>query len=166
VKTDKIYLIGFMGAGKTTVAQALGARLGWRVEDVDALIEARERESISDIFAHLGEPYFRAVERDVLYSLLPLRHTVVATGGGTFVDPDNRAAIQRDGTSIWLDVSFSQVVDRIPPDGRRPLASDRQTLQQLYEARRGAYQLAHLRLDASRAPIGELVERILEWLGY
>lgn len=166
MKTDKIYLIGFMGAGKTTVARAIGERLGWRVEDVDALIEARERESIADIFAHRGEPYFRAVERDVLYSLVPLRYTVVATGGGTFVDPENRAVIQQDGASIWLDVSFSLVVDRIPPDGRRPLATDRQALQQLYEARRAAYQLAHLRLDASRAPVGELVERILEWLGY
>ena len=84
---DKIYLVGFMAAGKTTVARALAARLGWRAEDIDELIEARERRPVADIFARAGEPYFRAVEREILKVQLPLRHVVVATGGGTFVDP-------------------------------------------------------------------------------
>lgn len=166
MKTDKVYLVGFMGAGKTTVARALGERLGWRVEDIDLRIEARERRAIADIFAERGEPYFRSIERDVLRSLLADRDVVVATGGGTFADPENRALIKADGASVWLDVSFNQVVDRIPADGRRPLAADRAAMQALFEARRAAYLQAHLRLDASRAPVGELVERILEWLGY
>ncbi len=71
-----------MAAGKTTLAQALGRRLGWRAEDVDELIEARERRPVTDIFARSGEPYFRALERDIIQVLLPLRHIVVATGGG------------------------------------------------------------------------------------
>ena len=73
-----------MAAGKSTVARALSARLGWRAEDVDELIEARERRPVADIFAKQGEPYFRAVERDILKLLLPLRHAVVATGSGYF----------------------------------------------------------------------------------
>ena len=92
-----------MAAGKTTVARALAARLGWRADDVDELIEARERRTVADIFARNGEPYFRSLERDILRLLLPLRHLVVATGGGTFMDPDNRAAINLDGVSVWLD---------------------------------------------------------------
>ena len=155
-----------MAAGKTTVARALGGRLTWRVEDIDELIETHEHRSIADIFARQGEAYFRAIEREVLVGLLPLRHAVVATGGGTFVEPDNRAMINRDGASIWLDVSFEQVVARLPPDGRRPLATDRSTLENVYALRRAAYQHAHLRLDATRAPVDELVERALEWLGY
>ena len=83
MRTDKVYLVGFMGAGKTTLARALGARLDWRVEDVDERIETREGRAISSIFAREGEAYFRAVERQVLLDLLPLRHAVVATGGGT-----------------------------------------------------------------------------------
>ena len=79
---DKIYLDGFMAAGKTTVARALAARVEWRAEDIDELIEARERRTVADIFAKNGEPYFRALERDILRMLLPLRHVVVATGGG------------------------------------------------------------------------------------
>ena len=63
MKTDKIYLVGFMGAGKTTVSQALGKRLDWKVEDIDARIEKAERRDIPTIFRSNGEPYFRARER-------------------------------------------------------------------------------------------------------
>lgn len=165
MRTDKLYLVGFMAAGKSTVAKALGARIDWRVEDIDARIEAREHSTVADIFARRGEAHFRTTERAVLRELLPLRHAVVATGGGTFADPVNRQRINADGASVWLDISFETVVARIPPDGRRPLAADRATLEGLYRTRRSAYRHAHLRLDADRAPAGELVERILEWLG-
>ena len=84
MRTDKVYLVGFMGAGKSTVARALAKRIGWRIEDVDERIEARERRSVSAIFEQEGEPYFRQIEREVLQDLLPLREVVVATGGGTF----------------------------------------------------------------------------------
>ena len=160
MRTDKVYLVGFMAAGKSTLARALARRLDWRVEDVDEHIEAREGRTIASIFAREGEPYFRAVERAVLVDLLPLRHRVVATGGGTFVDAENRAAINRDGLSVWLDVPLHELVDRLPADGRRPLAADRLQLERLYAARRAAYQQAHLRLDAARAPVEALVERI------
>lgn len=159
---DKIYLVGFMTAGKTTVARAIAARLGWRAEDVDELIEARERQTVADIFSRRGEPYFRAAERDILRLLLPLRHAVVATGGGTFMDPDNRQAINIDGTSIWLDVPFHTVLARLPPDGRRPLAADRPALERLYNARVESYRLAHIRVGASRTSVSGVVDRILE----
>jgi shikimate kinase len=164
LKTDKIYLVGFMAAGKTTLAHALSRRLGWRAEDVDSVIEARERRTIAEIFARDGEPYFRAVERQVILSLIPLRHAVIATGGGTFVDPENRAAINADGVSVWLDVPLDGLLTRIPADGRRPLANDRLQLAMMYEARRLAYQQAQMRLDASLARAEELVEQLMELL--
>ena len=164
MKTDKIYLVGFMGAGKTTLAQALARRLGWRAEDVDALIEGRERRSVAEIFAREGEPYFRAVEQEVIYSLLPERHAIIATGGGTFVDPENRAAINADGVSVWLDVPLDVLLTRIPPDGRRPLANDRAQMTRLYETRRLAYQQAQIRLDGARARTEELVEQLVDKL--
>ena len=165
MKADKLYLVGFMGAGKTTVARVLGRRIGWRAEDIDHRIEARERRSVSVIFTREGEPYFRQAERAVLQELLPERNVVIATGGGTFVDPDNRAVMLNDGAVAWLDIPLARVVDRIPVDGRRPLASDREQMEQLYDRRRAAYMLAHTRVDASR-PVDEVVERLLEWIGY
>jgi shikimate kinase len=164
VTVDKIYLVGFMAAGKSTVARALSSRLGWRAEDVDELIEARERRPIADIFAKQGEPYFRAVERDILKLLLPLRHAVVATGGGTFMDAENRTAMNMDGVSIWLDVPFEMLVARIPSDGRRPLAADRSQLERLFAVRQAAYAQAHVRVEAGAAAADEIAEQIVDRL--
>jgi shikimate kinase len=162
VTADKIYLVGFMAAGKTTVARALANRLGWRAEDIDELIEARERRTVADIFARSGEPYFRSLERDILHLLLPLRHVVVATGGGTFMDPDNRVAINVDGVSVWLDVPLEELVARLPADGRRPLAADRTQMERLYALRQAAYAHARIRIDARGAHPEAIAERILE----
>ena len=165
MRADKLYLVGFMGAGKTTVATALGRRLGWRSEDVDERIEARERRSVAAIFVDEGEGYFRQAERNVLSDLLPLRNVIVATGGGTFADPGNRATILSDGAVAWLDLPLSRVIERIPPDGRRPLAADLVQMEELYLRRRQAYAEAHVRIDAAK-PVDEIVERLLEWIGY
>jgi shikimate kinase len=162
VTSDKIYLVGFMAAGKSTVAQSLAARLGWRAEDVDELIEARERRPVAEIFARGGEPYFRAAEREILKVLLPLRHVVVATGGGTFVEPDNRTAINMDGLSVWLDVPLDVVISRIPADGRRPLAADRVQMERLFATRRMAYAQAHLRIDVGAASAEAIAEQIAD----
>jgi shikimate kinase len=164
VKADKVYLVGFMAAGKTSVGRALAKRLDWQPVDIDHLIEQRERLPVSEIFARHGEPYFRAAEREVLAAQLPSRHVVVATGGGTFVDPQNQAVINHDGVSVWLDVPLERVIARIPADGRRPLAADRAELERLYQTRRTAYEHAHVRLDAGRASIDALVEQLVDWL--
>lgn len=165
MRADKLYLVGFMGAGKTTVARALGRRLGWRVEDIDERIESRERRAVADIFSKEGENYFRQAERTVLQELLPDRNIVIATGGGTFADPDNRAMMLADGAVAWLDLPLTRVVDRVPADGRRPLAADRQQMEHLYLRRQIAYAQAHVRMDAGK-PVDEVVERLLEWIGF
>ena len=164
MKADKVYLVGFMGAGKTTVAGALGKRLDWKVEDIDACIERDERRAIPTIFRQDGEPYFRACERKVLIDLLPERGAVVASGGGTFADPANRELMLKDGAVVWLDAPFATVLARIPIDGRRPLAADRQEMEQLYNQRLAAYRQAHFRVDAGRGSVEELVDHIVDWL--
>ncbi len=162
MNVDKIYLVGFMASGKSTVGRVLAARLRWRFEDVDHLIEVREKTTVAEVFSKQGEPYFRAAEREILALLQPLRHVVIATGGGTFADPDNRTAINRDGASVWIDVPLTELVSRIPLDGRRPLAADRAALERLFAARVDTYRLAHLRVNASRSSASVVAERILE----
>jgi len=163
--TDKVYLVGFMGSGKTTLARALGRRLGWRVVDLDEEIERREGRTVAQVFAQDGEPYFRRVEREVLLAFLPARNVIVATGGGTFIQPANRTDIMADGLTVWLDAPFSRIVDRVPSDGRRPLAADRDAFAALFEGRRAVYRLAHLRIDA-QGRVDALVERLLHKLGW
>lgn len=164
MKADKIYLVGFMGAGKTTLARALAGRLGWRALDVDEAIEARERLTVAELFARHGEAYFRSVERAVLMETIAVRHAVVATGGGTYADPQNRAAINADGAAVWLDVPLDRLIARVPSDGRRPLAADRSGFERLYHQRRAAYQQAHVRIEAGGASVGALVEQLVDWL--
>ncbi|HUF48722.1 MAG TPA: shikimate kinase [Vicinamibacterales bacterium] len=161
---DKIYLVGFMACGKSTLARALAARLDWRAEDIDDLIEARERQSIAAIFLRQGEPYFRAAERDVLQLVQPLRHVVVATGGGTFADPANRALINLDGVSVWIDVPLAELIPRLPLDGRRPLARDRAELERLYAARVEGYRQAHARVAAAGRSVEALVDDVIALL--
>jgi len=161
VNADKIYLVGYMAVGKSTVARALAPRLGWEMHDIDDLVEVRERRTIGDIFAREGEQYFRTIEREMLRLIAPLRRSVIATGGGTFADSENRQSINADGLSVWLDVPFDEVLTRLPADPRRPLSGDRAAMERLYLARRPAYQQAHVRIDAYGRPVPAIVEEIV-----
>jgi shikimate kinase len=100
----------------------------------------------------------------VLLEQIGVPHTVVATGGGTFVDPQNRTLINSDGASVWLDVPLEGLVARVPAGGRRPLAADRSEFERLYLARRAAYEQAHLRIDAGRSSVPAIVEQLVDWL--
>src|SRR5207244_8479032 len=120
---------------------------------------------VADIFARHGESYFRIAERDALTEHLGVRHAVVATGGGTFVDPQNRSLINADGLSIWLDIPLDRALARVPADGRRPLAADREAFERLYHLRRAAYQQAHVRVDAGRQGVDALGQQPRDLLG-
>ena len=97
-------------------------------------------------------------------SALAVAFSVVASGGGTFADASNRELMLRDGGVVWLDAPFETVLQRVPQDGRRPLAADRLGMEQLYNQRLAAYRQAHLRVDAGRGSVEELVDHIMEWL--
>src|SRR4029077_8126273 len=122
-KADKVSLVGFMAAGKTSVGRALARRLDWKFIDIDDLIERQEHMTVAEIFARHGEPYFRAAARAILGDQLNTRHAVGATGGGTFADPQNRAVIRNDGVSVWLDAPLERVIARMPADRSRPLGA-------------------------------------------
>src|SRR5205085_2176545 len=129
----KIYLVGFMGAGKTTVGRELAARLDVPFFDLDELVEAAEKSSIKEIFAQHGEPYFRKRERDILRSTRHLERAVVATGGGTFTFDDNIQFIQAEGISVYLAAPYSLLRARVGDKAaERPLFRDDDAAHELY----------------------------------
>ena len=157
-----VFLVGFMGSGKTSVGQALAAHLALPFIDLDARVEQAAGKSVSAIFAHEGEAAFRAHERAMLLALAPeLAHgAVVATGGGTAVDPAARAFMREHGTTIWLDTPLETIERRVPRDGSRPLFGDPAALAALYEERRSHYASAGRRVDAGKGAPEDLARAI------
>jgi|SRR5579863_5390855 len=153
-----VYLAGFMGAGKTTVARVLADRLGWDFIDLDAEIEAAEETTIAQLFESRGEPEFRRIESETLKKVMRKIErgipSVIALGGGSFVQPGNAELLEGHGVSIWLDCPFETIEARLADAARltdadpRPLARDRERFRQLYEERRASYGLASYRIDA------------------
>jgi len=146
--TRRVFLIGFMGAGKTSVGQALASRMGWRFCDLDQVIEHREGNPVAEIFAAQGEAGFRKAETRALMDLLqdPSRahDLVVALGGGTFAQPRNREALERAGAvTVLLDAPLEELRRRCGADETvRPLALNHSRFAALFEERQPAYRLA------------------------
>jgi len=142
-----VFLVGFMGSGKTTVGQELARRLGWDFVDLDAEIERRERSTIAQIFGARGEAAFRNSETAALRESLAnprLTNSVFALGGGAFVEKSNRALVGHWPT-VFLDAPAGELWRRCEQDGvARPLRKDRSQFARLYEARLPFYRQASL----------------------
>jgi len=150
---DRVYLVGFMGAGKTTVGRALAELLACDFFDTDATVEAAEGRSIEELFRTRGEGYFREKEWEALASTSLLRRVVVATGGGLFLAPMHKSFIRRHGTSVWLDAPVEKIWSRCHEAGGRPLFTTFEELVALLEARRPRYAEADLHIvEADRDP--------------
>jgi len=150
-RTPGLYLIGFMGCGKTTIGQALAHRIGWHFVDLDHDIEETHGGAIQQIFRDLGELHFRQLEHAALKvrvrEVESGKPMVVALGGGAFVQPDNYALLEEHGVTIWLDAPFEMIRRRVPDDGTRPLAIDPAKFEALYNTRRAQYQRADHRVE-------------------
>jgi len=161
-----IFLVGFMGSGKTAVGQALARRLGRVFLDTDTLVVEREGRSIDAIFRESGEGRFREAEWEALRSLEGIRGAVVAAGGGLFLGHAQRAWLKRRGRTVWLDVRLEVARDRVGRGGDRPLwlPDDPVALRALFEKRRAVYALAELRVEASAGGPGQVAGRVEELL--
>ncbi len=159
-----IFLVGFMGAGKTTTGKALARLLGWDFLDLDELIMDAETMSIPEIFKERGEAYFRRVERRILASLRGRRRLVVACGGGTYAQAEGRALIDGIGRAVWLQVPLPQALARCDDGPARPLLKDAARAEALYRTRLPAYRSAPLRVDAEGLTPEQVAERIVTLL--
>lgn len=164
-----IFLVGMMGSGKTTVGKALAKRLGLGFADADEQVVTRSGVSIPTIFEIEGEAGFRRRERQVLQDLATGERTVVATGGGAVLDPDNRQLMRAAGTVIYLHVEVDHLHRRTARDASRPILANapdrRATLESLLAARDALYrEAAHLVVEGGAGTAAELAKRLAEML--
>lgn len=166
--TRCVVLIGFMGAGKSTVGRALASRLGWTFSDLDDVIESWQGKSVAAIFADQGEAGFRKMESAALHDVLARSHNkehggvLVALGGGAFVQPDNRAALERAGAiTILLEAPIEELRRRCAAEGKvRPLAREEKTFAELFTARQNIYRLAQYRVETLNKSIDQVAAEI------
>ena len=159
----KVYLVGFMGAGKTTIGRELATRIAAPFFDLDDLVAAAEKQSVKQIFEAQGEPYFRKREREILRSTKHLDRAVVATGGGTFTFDENIQFIQSEGLSVYLSAPYALLRARAGEKAEdRPLFRDDVAAHVLYAARIRYYRMSDITIDIreEETPI-EIVERLL-----
>jgi shikimate kinase len=161
-----VILVGFMGAGKSTVGRLLARRLGRCFVETDAMITAREGRSIPEIFTDRGEPYFRRLEAEVLEALAEKHGHVIATGGGFPCGPGVMDRLLALGTVVWLAADFDAAYARANRAGGRPMLADRSTedAAALYQARQEFYRRAHLALDTTHLTVDAVVGRIVRHL--
>jgi shikimate kinase len=155
----RIFLTGFMGAGKTTVGEQLARLLGSPFLDLDQEIERRRGETVREIFARYGEPAFRRLEIEILADLMEQERLVLATGGGTMASDTASRMLRSAGLSIWLNPTFATIVSRIGGRGKldRPLFRDEEQALALYQSRLPAYRRADLTVDIGP---GEAAEEV------
>jgi shikimate kinase len=170
--TRAVILIGFMGAGKSSVGRALGETLGWTFEDLDERIERREGRTVSEIFRESGESEFRRAEHAALKGLLGElgagAKKIVALGGGAFVQKRNARLIEAGGIStVFLDAGVEELWQRCQQQRgtERPLLGSLEGFRSLYEARRPHYLKASLRQETSGKMVEEIAAEIVRALG-
>ena len=150
VRTPGIFLVGFMGCGKTTVGKLLADRLGWSFVDLDEETEAEQKISISRIFDQFGEEHFRKLETEAIRKRTRMvrsgRPMVVALGGGAFARPENLQLLEDHGVTMWLDCPLEMAQRRVESSSDRPLARDPQKFCELFEARQPSYARADYRI--------------------
>lgn len=166
-----VYLIGYRGTGKSSLARILAERLDWPWADADDLVEQRAGMSIAEIFARRGEPGFRELESQVVGELARRDSTVVALGGGAVLREINRQAL-RDGKVVWLEASVETIERRVSGDpataARRPnltAGGGREEIERLLEQRRPLYeQAADYRVATDERTSAEVADEVLRWL--
>lgn len=156
-----IFLVGFMGVGKTSVGSVLAQKLNYKFIDLDKLIVEQENSSIKNIFSKFGEEYFRELEHKTLETIINYTNSVIALGGGAFTFERNRNLIQPNGISIWLECDLDVILSRLSNDISRPLYSNPQQMQELLNSRLSAYRQANFTLNVSNLTIDETVNKII-----
>lgn len=163
MKDRHIFLIGFMGTGKSTVGQALAEMLGWRFVDMDERLEKEEGITIPEIFAAYGEPHFRKLESRLLERIAGEERQVVSTGGGIVLAEANRELMMHSGFVAALKADAETIIERVRQDASRPLlrGNVEERVHRMLEERKHAYDFADCSVDTSGKTPGEIAASIV-----
>jgi len=162
-----IYLVGFMGTGKTAVGRELAKKKKWQFIDLDELIELREGRSIPDIFSKRGEPYFRRLETRTLKEVCRENKFVVSCGGGVVVNEENIKIMRETGLIICLKATPAVILKRTRDSGCRPLlnvSDPKERIGFLLKLRAPYYAKAHKSISTSKLSVPEVVAGIIKWI--
>jgi len=160
-----IYLVGFMGTGKTSVGKEAARRLKRQFVDLDDLIELREKRLIRDIFAKNGEPYFRKIEKKVLREVSAEKGFIVACGGGIVTEKENIKVMKNTGTIICLSASPAVILKRTSGYAHRPLlnvSEPKKQIEVLLKLRAPYYAQADKSIDTSELSIKQVADKIVK----
>jgi shikimate kinase len=164
---ENVYLVGFMGTGKSVVGKKLAAKLKAKFLDLDSLIEEKQGRRIQDIFAKEGEPHFRKLEKENLREISRKDGLVIACGGGIVLDKDNIELMRSSGKMICLSTRPEVIFQRVKGHAHRPLLNvedKEKKITEVLKARQPFYNLAHISIDTSDSSVEQVVEKILEYI--
>ncbi len=164
---ESIIITGFMGTGKSIVAEELARKLGMEFIDMDQIIEERQGMSISDIFGRYGEKYFREQENKLVKELSQKENMVIATGGGTFLSWDNTRILSQKGKIICLYADSQAIYNRVKRKNNRPLIKGNNILNKinhLLEKRKKMYDNFYWKIDTTNLSVQEVVDKIIDLL--
>lgn len=162
---QNIYLVGFMGTGKTAAGRELAKGLKFEFVDLDDLIVRKEKRTIAEIFSQDGEPYFRKVEKETLKEISSQENQVVSCGGGIVLDPENIALMKQSGRLIALTARPEVIFERSKKGVHRPLLNVANPLSRIIELlniRKPYYEKADALIDTSDLSVRQVAENILE----
>ena len=159
-----LVLTGMMGVGKSTIGRSLASKLSYKFLDIDELIEKKEGSSINLIFKKKGENYFRKIENEITLENLKKKNSIIALGGGAFMNRNIRRETKKNSLSFWLDLSTDEIVKRLKKSSKRPLLFKKnliETINKIYLDRRRTYNEASFRIRCNSLKSEEIVEKII-----
>ena len=164
-----LLLTGMMGVGKSTIGKRLAKKLKFKFVDIDKIIEKTEKKTIGEIFEIKGEDYFRKIEKKITLDVLKKSNSVIALGGGAFINPTIRKESENSSISFWLDLKLDSLLIRLKNAKKRPLLNQenlKETINKIYSERKKIYNKSDFRIKCNSMSMEQIVSKIIKLYEY